>query len=297
MTAGRINRRLYSGTGVRGVNCVSDCSHSPSNLAVTRPRFVSPFKQFTCYPHCVHFNYMPSVSLAEGVHIGAISATSAVRLSLSHRRVQLTFIAFKTSRTRRVTLHLCPEGRPVRANLTRQSVATDKVRGHLVQPFDRHTQLCQHFRFDRACHFTYHVHFCRTRLWDLRTFRERNEAWFEVDVSSASLNHIDTVQHLIGQQLHFSVRSHHVPFRQILNGLHRQRQCLIQCLGRLLGKFLHLDADDVHRYLPQGACVDSWILSLTRLRTDPLFMRSPLQAESTVNNSRAAVRSRSADFQ
>ena len=125
MTAGRINRRLSSGTGVRGVNCVSDCSHSPSNLAVTRPRFVSPLKQFTCYPHCVHFNYMPSVSLAEGVHIGAISTTSAVRFSLSHRRVQLTFIAFKTSRTRRrnivlclqllsarcVTFHLCPEGR------------------------------------------------------------------------------------------------------------------------------------------------------------------------------------------
>ena len=99
MTAGRINRRLYSGTGVRGVNCVSDCSHSPSNLAVTRPRFASPFKQFTCYPHCVDSSYMPSVSLAEGVHIGARSATSAVRLSLSHRRVRLTFIAFKTSRT------------------------------------------------------------------------------------------------------------------------------------------------------------------------------------------------------
>ena len=80
-------------------HCVSDCSHSPSNLAVTRPRFVSPFKQFTCYPHCVHFNYMPSVSLAEGVHVGTRSAMSVVRPSQLHRNVRLTFIAFKTSRT------------------------------------------------------------------------------------------------------------------------------------------------------------------------------------------------------
>ena len=140
MTAGRINRRLYSGTGVRGVNCVSDCSHSPSNLAVTRPRFVSPFKQFTCYPHCVHFNYMPSVSLAEGVHVGTRSATFPVRLSFSHRRVRLTFIAFKTSRTpskHRFLLAVAfgTEGRPVGANLNRQSVATDRVRGYLVRPF------------------------------------------------------------------------------------------------------------------------------------------------------------------
>ena len=27
MTAGRIDRRLYSRTGVRGVDCVSNCSH------------------------------------------------------------------------------------------------------------------------------------------------------------------------------------------------------------------------------------------------------------------------------
>ena len=40
-------------------------------------------------------NHMPIVSLAEGVHIGMRLATSAVRLSLSHRRVRLTFIAFK----------------------------------------------------------------------------------------------------------------------------------------------------------------------------------------------------------
>ena len=73
-----------------------------------------------------------------------------------------------------VTFHLCSEGQPVGANLTRQSVATDKVRGYLVQPFARRIQLCQHFRLDRARHFTHLVHSCRTRLWDLHTFRERN---------------------------------------------------------------------------------------------------------------------------
>ena len=50
-----------------------------------------PFKQFTCYPHCVHSNYMPSVSMAEGVHIGTRSATSAVRLSFSHRESPIDF--------------------------------------------------------------------------------------------------------------------------------------------------------------------------------------------------------------
>ena len=34
-----------------------------------------------------------------------------------------------------VAFHLCPEGRPVGANLTRQRVVTDKVRGYLVRPF------------------------------------------------------------------------------------------------------------------------------------------------------------------
>ena len=132
MTAGRINRRLYSGTGVRRVNCVSACSHSPSNLAVTRPRFVSPFKQFTCYPHCVHFNHMPSASLAEGVHIGTRSATSPVRLSFSHRRVRLTFIAFKTSRTpskHRLLLAVAfgTEGRPVGAVRVLQPIKSEAI--------------------------------------------------------------------------------------------------------------------------------------------------------------------------
>ena len=70
-----------------------------------------------------------------------------------------------------VTFHLCPEGRPVGANLTRQSVATDKVQGYLVQPFACRIQLCQHFHFDRTRHFTHLVHSCRTRFWDLHTFR------------------------------------------------------------------------------------------------------------------------------
>ena len=52
-------------------------------------------------------NHIPDVSLAEGVHIGMRSATSLVRFSLSHRRVRLAFIAFKTSRTpsKRHSLH------------------------------------------------------------------------------------------------------------------------------------------------------------------------------------------------
>ena len=44
-TAGRIDRRLYSRTSVRGVDCGSNCPHSPSNLAV-RPRFACLFEQF-----------------------------------------------------------------------------------------------------------------------------------------------------------------------------------------------------------------------------------------------------------
>ena len=48
-----------------------------------------------CYSHFVCANHIPNVSLAEGVHIGTGAATSAVRVALSHRRVQLTFIAFK----------------------------------------------------------------------------------------------------------------------------------------------------------------------------------------------------------
>ena len=44
-------------------------------------------------------NHTPKVSLAESVHIGTRFATSAVRFPLSHRRVQSTFIASKTSRT------------------------------------------------------------------------------------------------------------------------------------------------------------------------------------------------------
>ena len=107
-------------------------------------------------------NHTPEVSLAESVHIGTRFATSAVRFSFSHRRVQLTFIAFKTSRTRRVTLHFCSEGRPVGANLNHQSVATDKVRGHLVKPFACRIQLCKHLRFDRIRHFTHLVHSCTT---------------------------------------------------------------------------------------------------------------------------------------
>ena len=133
-------------------------------------------------------NHMPNVSLAEGMHIGMRPATSAVRLSPLTQESSIDFHLIQKLRARHrnivlcllllsarcVTLHLCPEGRPVGAILTRQSVATDKVRGHLVQPFARHIQLCQHFRFDRARRFTHLVHSCRTRLWDLHTLRERS---------------------------------------------------------------------------------------------------------------------------
>ena len=162
---------------------------------------------------------MPNVSSAEDVHIGMRSAISAVRLSFSHRRVQLTFIAFKTSRTRRVTLHLCSEGRPAGANLNRQSVATDKVRGHLVKPFACRIQLCKHLRFDRIRHFTHLVHSCRTRQWVVHTSREGNfhsedhslllPSDTDFSMVPSSLSHIDSVQHLIGRQLHVSTRSHH----------------------------------------------------------------------------------------
>ena len=83
-------------------------------------------------------NHMPNVSLAECVHIGTRSTTSAVRLSshsklrARHRNIVLSKLLLSA---RCVTFHLCPEGRPVGANLKRRSVATDKVRGYLVQPF------------------------------------------------------------------------------------------------------------------------------------------------------------------
>ena len=126
-------------------------------------------------------NHMPNICLAECVHIGTRSTTSAVRLSshskfrACHRNIVLCTLLLSA---RCVTFRLCPEGRPVGANLNHRSVATDEVRGHLEQPFVRHTQLCQHFRFDRACHFTYLVHSCRTRLWDFETFRERSFVTF-----------------------------------------------------------------------------------------------------------------------
>ena len=88
--------------------------------------------------------------------------------------IETSFSCLLLLSARRVTLHLFPEGRPVRANLTCQSVATDKVRGYLVQPFARHIQLCQHFLFDRARRFTHLVLSCRTRLWDFYVFRERS---------------------------------------------------------------------------------------------------------------------------
>ena len=138
------------------------CSHSASNASVS-------LHHDTCYPHLLKIsamssNHMPNVSLAEGVHIGMRSATSGSqtfpltqessidfhliqKLRARHRNIVLCLLLLSA---RCVTLHLCPEGRPVGAILTRQSVATDKVRSHLVQPFARHIQLCQHFRFDRA---------------------------------------------------------------------------------------------------------------------------------------------------
>ena len=45
--------------------------------------------------------------------------------------------------------------------------------------------------------------------------RRVREAWFEVGVFPASLSHINTVQRLIGRQLRFSTRLHHVSFGQI----------------------------------------------------------------------------------
>ena len=92
------------------------------------------------------------------------------KLHAPHRYTVLCLLLLSA---RCVTLHLCSEGRPVGANLTRQSVATDK-RGYLVQPFACCIQLSPHFRFDLTRHFTHLVHTCRARLWDLHTFRERN---------------------------------------------------------------------------------------------------------------------------
>ena len=81
-----------------------------------------------------------------------------------------------------MTLHLCPEGRPVGANLTRQCVATDKVRGYLVQPFARHIQLCQRDG---------HVLFCHCRHQGLLAFcgyvsvpRDTSTSGFDTEIRS-----------------------------------------------------------------------------------------------------------------
>ena len=89
----------------------------------------------------------------------------SLKLRARHRNIVPCLLLLSV---RCVTFHLCPEGRPVETNLTRQSVATDKVRGYSVQPFARRIQLCQHFRFDRDLAVSRISSTpAETRLWDL----------------------------------------------------------------------------------------------------------------------------------
>ena len=87
---------------LKTVQIMGWCADSPLGSSIDLLRAANlPSYSNNCYSHCVCANHIPNVSLAEGVHIGTRSATSAVRVSLSHKESSIDFHRIQKLRARR----------------------------------------------------------------------------------------------------------------------------------------------------------------------------------------------------